>query len=114
MSDSRMSNLFKWEGIKKELFWIFFILFIVFIAWSYNSETSACKEVQKTECYSKCSFDEGVRLMQEENPSLQFFCNYTTKACMVSGVAGMDFKFKGGINITINDSYSNNSFQNPR
>ena len=111
---SATSKLFTWEGIKKELFWIFFILFIIFIAWSYNSETKVCKEIQKTECFSMCYFDEGVKRMQLENPDLQFMCNRSTLSCDVYGVSGLAPKFTGGFNITIQSGDSNNSFQNPR
>ena len=38
-------NLFKWEGFKKEIWWILFIIFLLFITWSYKYETQICRDI---------------------------------------------------------------------
>jgi len=81
-----MNKLFKWEGIKKELFWIFFILFIAFISWSYFTETNSCREMIKTPCFDQCRFEEGVTQIQQENPGLSLDCDYESHTCTISGV----------------------------
>lgn len=114
LTKENTKKLFKWEG-KKEIVWILFIFAVLFIAWAYNSETKICKEIQKTDCYQRCSFDEAVRQMQLENPDYQFNCDYETKRCDVSGVGWGDTSLGiGGFNITFKEGDTNNSLKDTR
>lgn len=119
MTDKKeaMKKLFKWEG-KKEIVWILFILFVFFIAWAYSKETKLCKEMQATDCYKKCSFEDAVEKVRLANPRLGFKCDYETLNCQVSGVDIGDTNFMGGFNITFKSNESagdtNSSFKDTR
>jgi hypothetical protein len=115
LKKDNIKKLFKWEG-KKEIIWILFILFVFFIAWAYSKETKSCKEMQATDCYKKCSFEDAVEKVRLANPELQFTCSYETLNCEFSGTNIPDLM--GGFNITFKGNESagdtNNSFKDTR
>lgn len=109
MEHSSTNKLFKWEGWKKELFWIILFLLILFMAYGYYKDKQELQKITDTECYKQCYFEESVAKMVAENPGLQFDCNYETYNCEVYGVYGAVPKFIGGLNITLKGD-TNNSF----
>jgi len=101
--DSPTSKLFKWEGWKKEIFWILLFLIIIFMAYGYSRDKQEMRRITETDCFKQCYFEDAVEKMVLENPSLQFNCNYESFNCEVYGVSGAVPIFTGGLNITFND-----------
>jgi len=82
---SKDKKLFKWEGWKKEIFWIIFFIFVILMVFAYKADMDSCKTLQQTECFQDCAFREGVKQKAELYPQLQFICDYELRTCEVSG-----------------------------
>jgi len=100
-----MSKALKWEGWKKEIFWIIFFIFIILLAFAYRADMKHVKELQKTECYLDCAFREGVKQKVELYPQLQFVCDYELRTCEVSGeVENINDEWINGLEIIQNET----------
>lgn len=89
-------KLFKWEGWKKEVIWIFFFIFLLFTAYAYYTETKKCRDNQQTDCYKKCITEEFTRQYIEDNPGQMINCDWETLLCTISGMGGYNFSIDGG------------------
>jgi hypothetical protein len=101
-------KLLKWEGWKKEIWWIIFFIFLFLMFFAYKSETQMCRDMQKTDCYLDCQFKESVELTVKEHPEWQMICNYETRTCEVAGINPLGKGLEGlEIEIAIQDDTNN-------
>ena len=82
-------KLFGWGGWKKEIGWIVIFLMFMLLIYAYYSETKSCVEMQKTECFNYCIFDQAVEQLQFANPGVTILCDRETLMCIMSGVQGI-------------------------
>ncbi len=95
LNKQNVKKLFAWGGFKKELPWILFFLALLFGVWAYNLDVKTMNEITNNDCYRRCDFEIGVKVMQDANPGIGFDCDWEKNSCRLSGVLGAVPKFEG-------------------
>lgn len=102
-----IKNAFKWEGWKKEGFWIAFFILLSLAAYGYYLDKQAMEKVSNSQCYKKCIVEEYITQFKIKNPGVNIQCDDRLMTCTLSGVFKQPDMAIPRINISIGNDTGN-------